>query len=754
MQRLSGFLQRFFLVVFLCYSITTLSYSSLMAKDRWQSPYSPAAVLLEDKIEKLPSEQLIGPMTENERRRISSEVEQQGYAQSILIGATTCVECHQDIAAQWSSSAHRFSSFNNPFYTASVEDLRDDQQGKTRSRWCASCHDPALLLTGAFDTDFGRNSAQAQAGLTCLLCHGVKEVGGRPVNGNYVIGAGVLTTADPLLQPDGKLRLQDQAAINLHKQNVITPRHRTAEFCGACHKAALPQEVNFFRFFRTQNDYDAWHDSAISGNAARSYLGNNVLRKCQDCHMPKEAATRGDLAAKAGMVSSHRFLAANTALPAVRKDEETIKRIQTFIANKVNIDLFALRRGVEFNRYIPALNITRPTLSAGEQVQLDIVVSNTGVGHTFPGGTLDINEAWVEFSLLGPKGDLLAINGNLKEDKILDQEAHVYAALFLDQTGQPIIRHNVSDIRTLVWRRVIPYGEADVVRYRFQVPKQLAGKSLTLRARLLWRKFNEPFRRFAYQANPTGFKTGEVTIPVLEICRSEVSLPVSLKSKEVLVNTAKIRSDEWRRFNFYGIGSLLQQDFDSAEYAFDWVRKIAPDKLDGLLNYARTKIEQGDTDAGLRLLNNTTSQAKEDARVQWSIAQAYFMRRQYQLAAQAFRDTLQRYPNDRQGWFMLAESLARIGNYQEALKPLEEVLKIDPSNPWAHYIKARSLEELQRADEAKLSFELYEKFRDDYFGWNRRWRYREQHPIDHNESYPIHVHSVRYFEAIPKLPLR
>ena len=62
-----------------------------------------------------------------------------------------CERCHQDIYKEWQSSAHHFSSFNNQWYRKSVEYMQD-VDGVTASKWCAGCHDPALLYSGMMDT--------------------------------------------------------------------------------------------------------------------------------------------------------------------------------------------------------------------------------------------------------------------------------------------------------------------------------------------------------------------------------------------------------------------------------------------------------------------------------------------------------------------------------------------------------------------------------------------------------------------------
>ena len=147
------------------------------------------------------------PPTAAEADKVRREVAEQGFASSVPIGAEKCQRCHADIVEQWSSSAHRFSSFNNPFYVATLEYLRGKQvepnefvdrhlsayglpkedTGKIKSRWCAGCHDPLLMLTGGrMLQDVDKGSIEAQAGLTCLSCHVISDIPGHTGNANYV----------------------------------------------------------------------------------------------------------------------------------------------------------------------------------------------------------------------------------------------------------------------------------------------------------------------------------------------------------------------------------------------------------------------------------------------------------------------------------------------------------------------------------------------------------------------------------------
>ena len=56
--------------------------------------------------------------------------------------------------------------------------------------------------------------------------------------------------------------------------------------------------------------------------------------------MPKVASS--DPAAKDGLIRSHRFIAANTALPTANKHPEQLRLTQEFLqAGKISVDVFA-----------------------------------------------------------------------------------------------------------------------------------------------------------------------------------------------------------------------------------------------------------------------------------------------------------------------------------------------------------------------------------------------------------------------------
>ena len=260
------------------------------------------------------------------------EIEEYGFTVDASLGAATCVRCHADTVDQWARSAHRFASFNNPFYRAAVEDLRDHpDRGRERAQWCAGCHDPAVMMAGDWMGDVDPTMPRSQAGLTCMACHAMDEVHGVGGNGNYRISD---DTPDPYLFADAKdgvlatvTDLLVKAKPDVHKREMLKPVFRTSEYCATCHKVSLDTPVNRYRWVRGQNEYDAWHDSGVARNAARTFYLPETSRTCQDCHMPLVDAPLGDVAAKDGKVRSHLFLGPNTALPHIRGDERTLEEM-------------------------------------------------------------------------------------------------------------------------------------------------------------------------------------------------------------------------------------------------------------------------------------------------------------------------------------------------------------------------------------------------------------------------------------------
>ena len=654
---------------------------------------------------------------------VREQVVEAGVYTASMIGSESCARCHPDITDQWASSAHRFASFNNPFYEAAVLGLREGSGesnwwlevhrqltgteasvGQLKSRWCGACHDPALLFSGGLDSRVDRSGVEAQAGLTCLACHAIKSIHDRTGNGNYLLRG---TGGDPYLysgvETPGIRRTLHDAALRArpdgHRAAMLPGVLTQPDGCMACHKVSLREPVNNYRWLRGQDEPDSWEDSGVSlENASTFYLPTN-RRICQDCHMPMEPAPRGDPAAEGGVVRSHRFLAANTALPFLRGDTASVRRTEEFLRDgKLSVDIFAVSGsrggGVE------GLTDEPLRIPAGSTAMFDIVVRNQGVGHAFPGGTVDSNQAWLEVSLRDAAGRTLVISGALDTADVLDPEAHVYGALFVDSAGRPIDRRNAQDLRATVFANVIGPGSADVAHYRLVLPPRTG--EYELRVRLLWRKFNRGYSVFVHTSVPEAFP-GEPEaprLPVTVIAEDRIVLDVRDRSELRVIDVPDSLSADWVRYNDFGIASLREGRTTKATQAFSTVARVAPERPDGPLNLARSALAEGDVDAALSHLQEAERRAPGNSTVAWVWGQLWQAAGEYSRAAAAYRRVLAAFPRHRASLMGLGRTLYLDGQFEEAIRVLEDLLEIDPEHRAGWYHRMLALTALGHDEQA------------------------------------------------------
>ncbi|MHC4931105.1 MAG: multiheme c-type cytochrome [Planctomycetota bacterium] len=668
--------------------------------------------------------------------RLREDIERLGFSASDSVGAETCRRCHADTVAQWEASAHRFASFNNPFYRAAIETLRDTEAGAVRSQWCAACHDPALLFPGDMKGAFDPLAPEAQAGLTCLACHAIDSVHGLDGNGNYNLndkepspylfdsatGGWRRFVADQLLK----------AKPGAHKRTLLRPVLRRPEFCMSCHKVSLDVAVNDYRYIRGQDEYDNWHDSGVSHNAARTFYLPKEPRECRDCHMPLEPAPLGDVAAKNGQVRSHRFVAVNTALPHLRGDRETVRRIETFLRDgKLRIDLFAL--AYADGTLVRALDRSRPHLVPGEKVVFEVVVRNRGVGHTFPGGTTDSNEAGIDFRVSDEDGETVFRSGALDGEGRVDPRAHFYRAVWVRHDGTEANQRDAWNFHATAFARVIGPGLADVARYEVRIPEAAAGQRLRIEARLMWRKFNRRYSDFV------GLRLGR-TVP--ELPRTMIALDsVALDVRERRGGAPEPADPElWERYNDHGIASFLQGAFDVAEESWQTVRRLQPGLPDGPRNLARRWIASATPERAEPFLREMDEAAPLDPQRPWFWGRYYERIEEFEQAEAAYRHSLQVFPFDRGGWRRLGAVRFKLHRYEDSLAAYLKVLEIDPEDREAHKRRLDLYRLLGREEEAAEARKAFEKFKLDDQAQEVVRDFLLRHPEINDEAQRRHLH--------------
>ncbi len=453
-----------------------------------------------------------------------------------FMDSESCKKCHADIYEQWFSSMHHMASFNNQWYRKSIEYMQDTI-GVKPSLWCGGCHDHALVVAGKMQKQHIRkivDTPEAQNGLGCMSCHSIVHVKDSMGQGGFVIDYPPLdelaSSKNPLLISlhDYVLKLNPKP----HRNAFLKPFHKdsdkVAEFCASCHKVHLDVPVNNYRWIRGFNDYDNWQASGVSGQGARSFYYPPKSQNCADCHMP--LVPSNDFGNINGHVHSHRFAAANTAVPLSHGDHGQIREVEKFLKGSLSVDIFGLAEspagelpehvlrpgegpqlastfavgeesasgqggggisGLAPAKLVAPLGRVRAQVRRGDAMRVEAVVRTRRLGHFFPGGTVDAFDVWLELQAHDEKGRIIYWSGRVEDDGRgpVEPGAHFYRSLQLDGHGNPINKRNAWSTRAVMYARLIPPGAADTAHFRIKIPED-CGDKITLTAKLNYRKFS------------------------------------------------------------------------------------------------------------------------------------------------------------------------------------------------------------------------------------------------------------------------
>jgi Flp pilus assembly protein TadD len=716
----------------------------------------------------------------------------------------SCKRCHEDIYKQWYSSAHHFSSFNNQWYRKSIEYMQDTI-GTKPSKWCGGCHDPAVLYAGLMDTPIKQivHRPEAQAGLGCMMCHSIAHVKSTMGQGDFYLEYPKLHELAATKNP--VMRTLHDFLINLnpepHRRVFLKPfmRDQTPEFCSSCHKVHLDIPVNDYRWLRGFNEYDNWQASGVSGQGARSFYYPPKPAQCADCHMPLESSK--DMGNINGFVHSHRFPAANTAVPTANQDAAQLKLTEDFLKNgQMSVDIFAfspaqapLKPGAvsqsdmsttfavgeeaeskvtgesagEVAPITAPLNSVQPSLRRGDTVRVDVVVRTKKVGHFFPGGTVDAYDTWLELKGTDDKGQIIFWSGMVEDNGKgpVEKGAHFYRSLQIDAHGNPINKRNAWATRATVYVRLIPPGAADTVHYRVHIPDN-AGNKITFHARLCYRKFTWYGTHEAFAGVPDPSKPNSVApdyddrptlftaslsgvsakdekipeLPIVALAEDEVTLPVVARAAPAAQPKTMVKKEEWQRWNDYGIGLFLQGDLKGAAAAFQKITEADPSNPDGWVNIGRCAVQEGDMARARTVLEKALQLSPKLARANFFYAKVLRSDGNYEGAAARLRAVLEQYPRDRVALNDLGRILFLQRKYPEAVKVLESVLAIDPEDLQAHYNLMLCYNGLGQEKLAKEHEERYLRFKADEASQAITGPYRQLHPKDNNERQAVHEH--------------
>ena len=464
-----------------------------------------------------------------------------------LGGSQSCGSsgCHEQIVKEWQVSAHRYSAMDPAFQA--VQKVMGEQNGPESTRYCGGCHDPISLFSGTKNlfTEDLTNLTGYQEGVSCIVCHAIEETDIKG-NANYVI-----------TQPKRYMfELHEGEAWRLVREFLIRayPRHhveslqhrmfKSPEFCAACHKQFIDQEVNNVGWVQLQNQYDNWRKSRWNhpGDATKTI-------ECRECHMPlldSYDPANGDpldynRSSNDKKHRSHRFLAANQFIPKLLElpgaDEHTALT-EKWLRGEIQIPEIAdkWRPGPA----VPLELVTPEKVVPGQEVKIQAFISNVKVGHDFPTGPLDIIQAWVELMVKDQDGNEIFTSGTRDARHFIRPGSFIFKVEAVDQYGNLIDRHNLWEMVGVRFRRslfpgfsdkaefVFPCpssmttaggGQPDKEEFHFQVPAHRVTE-LQVEAKLMYRKLDQFFLNFLL-----GEESG-ITAPITVLSEDQTTIEV------------------------------------------------------------------------------------------------------------------------------------------------------------------------------------------------------------------------------------
>lgn len=464
-----------------------------------------------------------------------------------LGGSESCGRsgCHNEIYKEWEVSAHRWSAMDPAF--RAVQHTMGEQNGPESTRYCGGCHDPISLFSGTknlFQDDL-TNPIGFDEGISCIACHSIEETDVKG-NANYT-----LTQPERYMfeLQEGKTAqfLSDFLIRSYPQKHIETLQHRlfkSPEFCAACHKQFIDEEINNVGWVQLQNQYDNWRKSRWNhpGDPTKTV-------ECRECHMPLEAsldpASGDDLdynrTADDQKHRSHRFLGANQFIPTHLKlpgAEEQVELTEKWLRGEIEIPEIADKW--KTGPAVPIEIIAPESVQPGEDVKLSVVVTNNKLGHDFPTGPLDIIQAWVEVVVTDQGGNEVFVSGRRDEEQFIQPGSFIFKAEPVDQYGNLIDRHNLWEMVGVRYRRALFPGFSDQAQFVFSCPGTMTsdtedalsdeqvsfvvpGQEITglhVEARLLYRKVDQ------FLLNELFGKDSGVTSPVSVVSTDQKDIAV------------------------------------------------------------------------------------------------------------------------------------------------------------------------------------------------------------------------------------
>ncbi|KAA6457899.1 tetratricopeptide repeat protein [Acidobacteria bacterium AB60] len=664
--------------------------------------------------------------------------------------AEYCGHCHKEAYHQWRQSVHS-NSFRAPWYLKNVN-LLIDEKGVQFSRHCEGCHNPVALLSGDLTQGMPKKRPFEEEGVTCSTCHSIQSTDATGT-GSYVMGIPAVMVDEsgaPITRPVSDAEIL--AHLDRHSKAVMRPLYKTAEFCAACHKAAIPTSLDDYKWLRAISLYDEWQGASFTKQSPLPFYRKDSVSTCQTCHMPREALTADadDPGAKDGKLASHRWVGGNTLMPQYYNYPEQAEKLIQFLKGGsdgkgvFNVDIFALEREnppAGAPALIAPLGLTPFAVMPGEALTADVVIQNKGIAHSFIPEQRDFYESWVDFVVKDASGKTIAESGFIRPDGTLDPSAHSFTNRLINTKGELNDLHQIWHNRVLAYNNTIQSGRSQLARYRFRVPKNSSGP-LTITATVRYRRFNQHFIDYAMD-QPAG---KHYPMPIVDMASDSRTIKVGENAPDTpMAEDASKRSpgaQPWMRWNNYGIALLDAQQYQAAVDAFAHVAQLRPDYADAFTNQAIVEIAWERYDDAKGHLAQALKLLPGDPRALYYRAIVERNAGQPDAAIADLQAVIAAYPRSRDALRELGFSLFQKHDYPASRDVYEKLQAVDPDDLAAHYQLAILYRRLGEKDKAAIESAKFADQKDDPNASEYALEYLGKHPEVAAESVVWHTHDL------------
>ena len=419
----------------------------------------------------------------------------QAIADSRSCGASGC---HIVIYDEWRASAHRWSQEDQFFQE--VRSATTDVQGIKSTEKCGGCHAPVSMLSGYKDPRLGKTIPGYKEGDSCIVCHAVRQVDERGI-GSYVLGI-----PKPYLYQYRDTRFA--TVVNHFLIRVYPAQHdrdynlkiaRQAESCAPCHKE-FDVVGKYPGLLQVETQYDDWKNNKWNTDP------NTADRlRCQQCHMYLQSvkgpaqADPYDVEVGLGLrYHNHRFAAGNQYMPLAVSSPgaaEQVRDVEKWLSGERLVP--EIQKVWPRGPIVP-IEIKAPaSANLGQTLDLQVVLTNKKVGHSFPTGPLNVVRVWIELAVRDQAGREVFHSGGLDAGNHVEAGSYILRPIAITESGKSIMTPDIWHPTGPKYRPAIPPGKTESFEYSFQVPRGVTGP-LVVKARLRYRKANQFFMDAVY----------------------------------------------------------------------------------------------------------------------------------------------------------------------------------------------------------------------------------------------------------------